>query len=253
MTTDKILDKLAKLKAARDGEAQIGNSKAAEAFAEAINRLLLQHELSEADIPMPGAPEEPIVELLADLRAHGIKFSKVRIGWQEALARVVARAHLCKFLVTPGTNYVTFVGTKAHAEVARYAYGVLASAADRMSNEARDEYWRLHRNDPDFRSGNYRAAWLHGFIERISERFQEALKHEAAATGSSSTALIRLQGALVRAEAYVKERYSHKASATHMQTGISKGREEGRRAADAMRLGQRGVEAGGARKGLKGA
>lgn len=243
MTADKVLDKLSKLKAARDGEAKLGNSATAESFAEAINRLLLQHELSEVDIPLSGAQEEPIVELFVDLRAHGIKHSRVRIGWQEALARIVARAHLCKFLVHQGSNYITFVGTKPHATVAEYAYGVLAASADRMSKVARDVYWKEHRDDPDFQSGNFRAAWLSGFIERIAQRFEEARRAEVKAAGNSSTALMRLDQALVRAQQHVSDRYKGKARSATMATGCSAGRNEGRAAADRIALNRKGVGA----------
>jgi hypothetical protein len=244
MTTEKILDKLSKLKAARDGEAAIGNAAAAEAFAEAINRLLLQHELSEVDIPTPGTKEEPIVEVyvgIKELREHGLKYGRVRIGWQEALARRVARAHLCFFLVHRGSNAITFVGTEAHARTAEYAYLVLASAANRMSVKARNDYWRDNRDDPDFESGNFRAAWLQGFIERIGERFDEARKREVAATSSTSTALVRLNNALTRVKQHVDEKYKGKTPGARMQSGISHGRLEGRKAADAMKIGQRGV------------
>jgi hypothetical protein len=243
MTTDKVLDKLSKLKAAQDGEARLGNSAAAEAFAGAINRLLLQHELSEVDIPLGGVKDDPIVEVLVNLWAHGIKRSRVRVGWQEALAQIVAEAHLCKFLVTPGTNNITLVGTKAHATVAEYAYGVLAASADRMSKDARNVYWRENRDEPDFEAGNFRAAWINGFVGRIAERFREARQAEVRATGNASTALIRLDQALVRSQSYVKERYTGKASAVHMAGGCSEGRAAGRAAADGIALGRKGVDA----------
>lgn len=256
MTTNKILDKLAKLKASRDGEAAIGNQAAAEAFAEAINRLLLQHELSEADIPDATAKDEPIVELWTtpdELRANGVKYGRVRQGWQEALARRVAAAHLCRFLVTTGSNTITFVGTEAHAQCAKYAYLVLAGAASRMSVEARDAYWREHRDEPDFKSGNFRAAWLKGFIERIGERFDEARRKEVAAAGvSTSTALVCLNRAIVRADAYVKDKYKRHVHAPTFRGGISTGYHEGRRAADRMKIGQRGVDAGSSVKKLGG-
>lgn len=250
MIQDRILDKLSKLKAAAEGEAKLGNSAAAEAFAEAINRLLIQHELSMGDVPIGGVvADEPIVELTVNPKAHGIKFVSNRVGWQEALARIVGEAHLCKFIVTPGTNYVTFVGTRAHVTVAEYAYGVLAASAARMSMEARNAYWREHRDDPDFESGNFRAAWIRGFVERIAERFREARRAEVRSSGlSSSMALMRLDKAIVRASSYVDEKYKQKASATSMAWGCDAGRREGRAAADRMKLGQKGV--GGQRQSL---
>lgn len=242
---DKLLDKLSKMKASADGERKLGNEAAAEAFAEAINRLLLQHELSEADIPIDGVKDEPIVDRFVDLAEHGIKQTRSRIGWQEVLARIVAKAHLCSFFCYPGSNAISFVGTAAHVAVASYAYGILLSSAARMSVRARDDYWKAHRDDPDFESGNFRAAWLSGFIQRIGERFDEAKKAEVAAAASSSTALMRLDGALVRAKAYTEQHGTGKVAAPRMSGGSELGVREGRKAADQMKLGQKGVEAGG--------
>lgn len=246
MTTDKILDKLSKLKAAQESEAKIGNTAAAESFAAMINSMLLKHELSMEEIPQGGvAQDEPIVELMVDLSSHGIKQVRVRLGWQEALARIVAKAHLCKHLISKGSNRIWFVGTKSNTTVAEYAYGVLASAADRMSMAAREEWWRKECGGQHLASGNYRAAWLHGFIERISERFDEARRQEVRATGDASTALIRLNNALVRAQSYVSENYKKKAiPAASMSTGNWDGRAAGRAAADKMAIGRKGVEAG---------
>ena len=249
MTTDKVLDKLAKLRAARDGEAQLGNTAAAEAFAGMINTLLLKHELSELDIPL-NVVEDPIIELMVDQRAHGIKFSGVRVGWQEVLAQIVAKAHMCKILVHPRTNFITLVGTKTNTTVAEYAYGVLVTAADKMANRARQTYWNEHRNDPDFESGNYRQAWLTGFIQRIAERFEEARRQEVQASSNSSTALVRLNQQLVRAQAHIDEKYKKKASTVHLQTGLRSAKEAGRKAADDMAIGRKGVKGSGPVSGL---
>lgn len=247
---DKVLDKLSKLKASRDGEAKIGNAAAAEAFASAINRLLLQHELSEVDIPLAGVKEEPIVELLVNAGQFGIAFSRMRCGWQEALARIVADAHLCKFLVTSGTNSITFVGTHAHVTVAEYAYGVLASTADRMSMAARAQWWKDECGGQHLKSGNFRAAWLMGFVERIAQRFREARIAEVKAATNTSTALVRLNQALARAQQHVDEKYKKKLAAPKMRGGNSAGMEAGRKAADGIALGQKGVGSS-TQKGIK--
>ena len=239
---DKVLDKLAKLKAAAEGEAKLGNTEAAEAFAGMINRMLLQHDLSMADIPTAvGAPEEPIVEQLVDPRKHGIKFTRNRIAWQESLARVVADAHMCRFLVSSGTNYITFVGTRPHVMVAEYAYTVLVRSADQMSMKARHDWWKEVHGGVHVKSGNFRAAWLLGFIERISERFAEVRRTEVKAAANSSTALMCINKALTRANSYVAEKYKRNAGRVHLQTGNWEGQKRGRAAADKIAIGQKGV------------
>ncbi len=238
MTTDKILDKLSKLKAAQASEAALGNTAAAEAFAAMINTMLFRHELSMEEIPEGGiAKEDPIVEVLTDLAAYGIKITQARVGWQETLAGIVAEAHLCRYLIAPGTNRLWFVGTKSNATVAEYAYGVLAAAADRMSMAAREQWWKEHCGGQHLRSGNFRAAWLHGFVVRIDERFAAARRAEVKATGNVSTALITLDKALTRAKKYVAEKYKGKSTAAaSMGTGSMTGYLAGRAAADKVAL-----------------
>lgn len=240
MTADKILDKLAKLKARAEGEKRIGETAAAEAFAAMINKLLLEHELSETDIPL--APEvDPIIEHLVRPQDHDIKFTNVRIGWQERLAGIVARAHLCRHLVSTGTNYITFVGTKSHVMVAEYAYVTLVRTAARLSYYAMKKYYREHCDEPGFTIDNYRAAWLRGFISRISERFDEVRRQEMEATGSSSTALIRLSEQLTRASQYLDDKKVRSVRAARVGSGNIYGQIEGRRAADKMNIGQQAM------------
>jgi hypothetical protein len=251
---EKVLDKLSKLMAMKESEAAIGNTEAAEAFASMINAMLLRHNLSAEQVPVGGTvKEEPITEVMFEPTSHGFQRTKARVGWQEALAGIVAEAHLCKHLISRRSNCIWFVGTETNAKVAEHAYAVLVRAADRMSMAARVEWWKKECGGKHLASGNYRAAWLHGFIERIAERFREARRAEVQATGDAGTALIRLDQALVRARDYVKVKYTKKPiEAATMRTGNYQGRIDGRAAADKMNVGQRGVGQGSGSRQLKG-
>lgn len=251
MTTDKVLDKLAKMKAAQEGEAAIGNQAAADAFAAAINRMLLQHELSIEDIKIK-TDDDPIVELLVDLKKYNVPFVRTRVGWQEAIARIVANAHMCQFLVSTGTNYITFVGTKSHTAVAEYAYGVLVDSAARLSWNARNEWWKKECGGVHLKSGNFRGAWLAGFVERIAQRFDEARRQEVReAPIGSSQALMRIDQALVRAKQHIAEKYTRKVAPTAMRGGNYEGRMAGRAAADKMAIGRKGVHGSGPAKQIR--
>jgi len=250
----KVLDKLVKLQTQREGEARIGNTAAAEAFASAINRMLIEHELNPSDIDYARAADnDPVIELRVDLEKYGIDRKSNRIAWQEALARVVARAHLCSFLICPGRNTITFVGTKSHATVAEYAYGILVPAASAMSIKAREEWARKAKADGTFKGGQqgYRESWLNAFVDRIGERFDEIRKAAVAPTptdapGAQSTGLIRLNGALCKVQAYVDAKYST-GRASYIRGGRASnaaGRADGRAAADRMQIGRKGINAG---------
>src|SRR6185295_12138087 len=181
----KVISKQVKMQQARDGEQALGNTAAAEAFAAAINRMLIEHELNPSDLDYARATDnDPVIELTVNKLKYGIDKSKARVAWQESLARTVAKAHLCSFLIRPGTNDIIFVGTTSHAQVAEYVYGTLVPAVETMSIAERLKHNReveaeAKRNgDTGWRQRihGFREAWLDAFIERITERFDEARK-----------------------------------------------------------------------------
>lgn len=247
----KLLDKLVKMQDARDGEARLGNEAAAEAFAAAINRMLIEHELSPTDVDYARTrDDDPIVELSTDLSKYRIETRKVRVAWQETLARIVANAHLCTFLIHSGSNSIIFVGTRSHATVAEYVYGTLVPAAQKMCDAAYHDYgmesiaefgkWKA-------REPGFRESWMAAFTERIRERFDEARRAAVAQAavdvpGGTSQALMRLDGQLIRVRKYVDDKFRGKASPLRRVSAYhAEGRARGRVAADAVPIGRRGV------------
>jgi hypothetical protein len=244
MTSDKLLGKLAKMVAARDGEAAIGNEAAADAFASAINRLLLDHDLTMAEVDFAASvKEDPIVELHADLAKFGVDRKKARVGWQEALARVVATAHMCKFMVIMGSNAIIFVGTKEHATVAEYAYGTLVAATEKMSWKAYNKmFYGLKNNGGDVREARgYRAAWLSSFVNRMEQRFREA-QMGAFASVAPGVGLMRVNQSLAKAQSYLDGKKTKKSAAARMDHSWNRaGHADGKAAANAVPLDRRGV------------
>lgn len=245
MTKERILDKLGKIKRLAESEAKIGNTEAAEAFAATINQMLLEHELSESEIPdaPDGTPADPIVEILVDLRQWGIDRSRVRIDWQEQLAGIVAYNNLCKFLVCKGSNLIWFVGTESHAKVAEYIYGMLVPAAEKMAVAERRKHWiatgKLRgKANPTL---GYREAWLAAFVRRIAERLR-AMREQVVQASGDSTALVRLNNSLVRVNEFM---LANKAKPVSTLNGTTRhnaaGAAHGRAAADRMPIDRKGL------------
>jgi hypothetical protein len=261
---EKVLRKLVKMQACRESEAKLGNSAAAEAFAAAINRMMLEYELTASDVEHTKASaNDPIIEMPVNLRKHDVKLKRTRVAWQEALARVVAKSHLCTWLLRTGANQVWFVGTRSHATVAEYVYGTLVNAAERMAEKEYVSYFRAcqAQGDPSLARG-FKASWLDAFITRISERFEEerqaAVEEAAAHYGDveegTSTALARIDSALVRAREYVENKFHgrSRAKAAYLRScrgSHAAGRARGKAAADRMVIGRRALR-GGAAKAL---
>jgi hypothetical protein len=260
----KIIDKLVKMQRARQSEAELGNTEAAEAFASAINRMLVEYELRPSDLDYArAADDDPIVELRVDLSKYAIDAKKTRVAWQEALARIVAKAHLCSFLLRPGSNQIWFVGTRSHAMVAEYVFGTLIPAANTMSIKEKYRYGHeCFKRDGHWKGVNgFRESWLTSFTQRIAERFDDARKAAVAEVvvdlpaGSESQALIRLDGALTRVKSYIDDKFkSRRSGANALSSGRSTNSEgvaRGKAAANAMTLGRRAVTSAASPKRLR--
>jgi hypothetical protein len=245
--TDRVIDKINKLRAHQASAAKVGSMAEAEAFADMINRLLLKHELTEVDLNVTQREDDPIIQVYTTPADYGMKHVANRVAWQEALARIVAKEHLCRFMVLSGSSRLVFVGTKVNAETAEYAFGVLAGAADRMSLADRTKWVNEQRRAGTYggSTAGFRDSWLSAFITRISEKFDAARKAAVEETGNASTALVRLDQSLERVNDYMRAISTRKAPARSMGTGAnSDGYARGRAAADRMNVGQRGIKGG---------
>jgi len=258
---ERVLRRLVKMQAQRDGEAKLGNGHAAEAFAAAINRMMLEHELKPSDLDYQrAAQDDPVVQVLVDQEKHQIERKRTRVAWQESLARVVARAHLCRFLVRTSSNDVWFVGTRSHATVAEYVYAVLAREAGKLADKEYLRYFYQSQREGRVEAARgFRAAWLDAFVTRMEERLEserEAAVTQAAADvpGGRSVALMRIDGALVKVQAYLDDKFNRKRKyAARLNGGRVRhtdGRAWGRAAADRMPIGRRGVATGASPKGF---
>ena len=255
----KVINRLIKMQASRQGESDLGNEEAAEAFAAAINRMMIEYELNPSDLDYARATDnDPVIEIPVNFGAHKLEQSKTRIAWQEELAQTVAKAHLCKILIRPRSNNIWFVGTKSHATVAEYVYGTMVPAVSRMSKYAETAYWKSTGcgRGKDNKALGYRASWISAFLRRIMERFEESRRAAVAECPSESTALMRLDGALIKVRKYIDDKFSHRAAASrigavhHRSRNHADGMAHGRSAADKITLGQRGISGAADRKRL---
>jgi len=258
----KIINKLLKMQKSREGEAHLGNMAAAESFAAAINKMLIEHELNPSDLDFARASgNDPIMEIAVHRDGHQfidndgkiwkLESKKTRVAWQETLARIVANAHLCSFLIQLHTNNITFVGTKSHATVAEYVYGTLAVTTEAMARiESYIFRLKMKKAGDVKRARGFHEAWLAAFIDRIGQRFADA-RREAIKTvthdvpGAESQALVRLNGSLAKVQRYMDDKFQKERKYASALTGPRGYHEEGtaagRAAADRMPIGRRGV------------
>ena len=129
MVTDKVRDRLAKLKAHMESARAIGSEKEAQAFADMLQDLLLKYKLSESEVGDVQEKEIPIGERYCSYAGTGIPLRRKRVAWMEFLARIVADAYNCKFVIHMGTNGISFVGTETDSEISCFAFVTIGRLA----------------------------------------------------------------------------------------------------------------------------
>jgi len=269
---DRLIAKLMKMRAQVAGHVQLGETAAAENLAAMLNRMLVQHELSEHDlVGSEERPDDPVIQVRADLESYGIERKQARSAWQETLATAVAYANCCRILIRTGSNHITFVGTRSHALVAEFTYCTLVRSAEVMATKAYDAYFRECRLAGDVtRARGFRSAWLDSFTERVDERLrdeQRTIEREVVAetkrrTGAkcdSSTALMPINRARKRVDEYLDAKFGRGSRYASSLNGgrrfHSDGRARGAAAANSVAFGKpvgAGARTTGARRAIGG-
>lgn len=254
MVTEKLIDKLGKLKRHAESAKQIGNEAEAQAFAEMFQRLVLANKIDVSEIDFEEQErEEPVGSHYIDYKKHGVDLKRRRIDWLQNLGAVVAEAHFCRILVHPGSSRITLVGRKSDCEVAEYVLVTLQRAAEKMAKRAYYKYWfelfeicRIcggqktgHTGAHPFRSSTqkaagFKASWLDAFVTRLAQRYREQRQGYA----GTSTALVRINRAEKAVVEWIADNVKKTVGGlTSNRRWNEEGRQQGRRAADDLDLG----------------
>lgn len=270
MNRDKVIDKITKLQAQVEGT----NVEAeALAFGAAAQRLMLEHDIEDADIEAHKRAgtvrqEEPVIEQPVNLAALGIAHSGKRNAALEDLCMFVGKAHLCKTLIRAGSNWVGLVGTESHIKVAEL---VIASMWRSLNKMAAQGLRQAKRDGADIR--NYTRTFRQSFVWRLEARYAEERRQVIAEqdalqsirtrearggagadvelgdfpTPAQSTALIVVNRELERVGSYISAHY--KGRARSIGGGYSRGNNraqtDGQRAANSVPLRSNAVSGGG--------
>lgn len=252
--TDKLIDKLGKLKRHAESAKQIGNEAEAQAFADMFQRLVLANKIDVSEIDFEEQErEEPVGLHYIDYKKYGMELKRRRLEWLQSLGHVVAEAHFCRILVHPGSSRLTLVGRKGDCEVAEYVLVTLQRAAEKMAKRAYYKYWfelfeictrcggqkTGHTTAHGFVSSTHKAAgfkasWLDSFVTRLAQRYHE---QRQGYTGTS-TALVRVNRAEKAVVEWIETNVKKSLPGlTRNRRWNEEGRQQGRKAADDLDLG----------------
>jgi hypothetical protein len=201
-TQDRLLNKLQKIKAMADGAKAIGSEAEAQAFADMLNKLLIEHKLEMSDVEFAALEEEDPIERETRqetmareklMREAGVKTRKIRVDWMERLASTIARAHHCRVIVLSGSSMVSLVGRRGDRAVAEYMIVTLTRAAQDLAKKELQRYrWEVYKRDANCKAARgFHAAFLRSFVLRLMERFDE-LKRQRTEAPNGSMALMRI-------------------------------------------------------------
>lgn len=195
--TDKLLRRIKKLLLQSEGERELGNSQAAEQFAEKAQELLTKYKL---DISLlDGLPEDaanPLVYELITPITWGENLKDLRVEYTEDLGATIAEAFYCRMLAVNENNCLIIVGRKSDIEVAKIVLArVMREALSGCERELGLLVLRLSDLPGGFTSwkksgGNeeFRFSFFCGFNRRVKERLRR--KREIMENENKSTALV---------------------------------------------------------------
>ena len=269
----KAIDRATKLRASMQSERELGNDAAAQAFASAMSRMLIEHELLNSDLDQhehEGAMkvEEPIIERQVSLEALGVKTTQRSNASLTHLAQVVGQAHLAKILVSRRSNSIWFVGTSLACETSEFmlatlwrSLGKLARSSYKQAAPAQRALQMEVGTRPES-SQVYTQSFKQAFICHLAIRYKEELDatvtrfdtvhaEAEANTAPQQTGLMVVNNAIARVQSYVDSKYGKpwrgrggRGSSSYSSLGSA----AGRAAANGVNLRANGLGSG--RKGI---
>lgn len=264
---ERVIEKLAKIKRHAESAKEIGSDAEAEAFAAALQKMLLDNKLSMTDLEFAEfEKEQPVGFHRIDYTQYpDVTLRKKRTEWIELLSNIIADAHFCRIVVHPNSSRISLIGRAEDAAVAEYLIMTLTRAAEKLSEKAygdytvecvnecarcgrkREEHRRVgkealcpHANFyfvPNWaKARGFKGSYLRAFIARLFQRFEAERK----AREAQSTALVRINTAKAAVEAFMEERYPKKGDkASKLSGNVRYNREgvkRGSAAADSIEL-----------------
>lgn len=212
-----IIEKIRKLRALATSD----NVNEAAAAAAAAERLIQEHNISEAQFHVETADDAPTWETLEYARSE---------TWLSVLRHGLSRAYQCRGIYL-GSNYQVF-GRREDIETFKYQLAFFALEITRLCKR---------------HSRGKGRAWANSFRIGAAQAVVEALKatNEAVRSVATSTALAVVDGRAMRAEQALRHQYpnTHKKRAGQptSQEGMNAGRKAGAGLNQRSQLGANGV------------
>lgn len=136
----RILAKIKKLLALKEGAEKIGSEGEAYAAANGVHRLLTEYNLSTADVMgEDGERKGPKIE-----ESDGISYASHFGLWKQKLMGIICRYNYCQSIISPQTKQVVIVGQEDNIAVCHQLYDYLVKAFVRLAKEKFLNCYAIH-------------------------------------------------------------------------------------------------------------
>jgi len=170
----KILEKLKKLLAFKEGAQKIDSQAEVENAALRINELLIKYNISLENLDM-GKTEDKIDEekFTYDKKSYDN-------SWHRSLFTVIANVNLCEVITmykTRNAVSVLIIGKDLNREIVKYTVSQLASKIEIMSKKSWDSYYGFDKRNTYIRG--FKMGCVVGINRKLKAQKKEMLKNES--------------------------------------------------------------------------
>ena len=192
MDKESVIQKIRKLLKLQYGAEKIGNSGEAFQAAKIVHKLLMEYNLSLADIQ-----EEQQQEAARIVETDPLSYAdQYGVSWKQNLLMIICRYNLCSLIVCPRRKQMNIVGTEANTIVVKEFYEYLLQVFRRLSmerlNEAQNDYLGTGR----FMTEPKKKDFLRSYLEGVSRGLQE--NYESQQPTSQETGLMVCHKELIK-------------------------------------------------------
>lgn len=205
---DNIIELIRRLIAHQESAQAIGSLAEAQAFAEKIQKLLLEHKLDRDAIDVE--TEEPYDRQFLKNKDLGAPPYRIDV-WAQVLLMAVAKAHFCHIIFATrkrwdkGEGQLWVVGRASDREVTKTMFRFLYRACLEMSNK---DAWRY----AGAAAQRYRKSFGAGFAHAIRSRTEDTVK--ALAESADQRGLVLINKEAEALATYIKSAFDGLQSST---------------------------------------
>lgn len=180
MKIEDALKKLKKLKKLYEGAKKINSEGEAAAAASAIQRLLVEYNLSMEEVESSISKDER-KDAVEEEKASGFTYKSIGGQWEYRLAYICCKYNFCKcFMFGSSYKNLLLIGKKENLEIVKWLREMLSERFVEISNEKWKEYKKTEEYllQPAISKDRFQRGFLMGCVAGIDEKMKEIAERD---------------------------------------------------------------------------